>query len=237
MKEKAIEVHDKNVGISILRIICTYLVVRLHSRANWISGEAATELECISVPCFMFLSFYLCNSIFYERNPQILKKRIVRLVAPLFFWNVVCYLLYMLVDCRIIHWRQLIFGVLFGHATELNCPLWYLVTQLFIIVIVFVIYYIFDNNEKAEKVIIGVFICGIGLQYTGVNFYLFRSCVDEVICTFGFCCELLPMAITGMLWGRVENIFEERKKKIIVVLVAIVACIVFRYIPAPEGFG
>lgn len=51
---RTMQVEHKNVGISILRLICAYLVLFLHSRANWggKTVELGLNLLAFHVLCF-----------------------------------------------------------------------------------------------------------------------------------------------------------------------------------------
>lgn len=225
---KKMQAEEKNVGISLLRLMCIYLVIFLHTKARLGGGKNGYEL--IGVPCFMFLSFFLCNRIYYSREAKSLRRRIVRLGAPLVFWNVVYYIFYVIADQTYVDWRQLFYGILFGHATELNQPLWYLTTQLIITIIAFVIYYVTDNDFWAEKILIGIAALCIILQYSGMNLYLFGSCVGEIGYTFGFLAELMPAAVAGLILGRTS-------KHTVSIIVMIAASVITYLFPQISGFG
>lgn len=119
---------------------------------------------------------------------------------------------------------------MFGHAAELDQPLWFLATQLIITVIIFVIYYVVDNDSLAEKILAAIAVFCIVLQYSGMNLYLFGNSIGEIRYTFGFLPEVMPVAIAGLFIGK-------SKKTYYTIIVMVCVCVITYWLPEAQGFG
>jgi len=102
----------------------------------------------LTVPCFMFLSFYLTSKNFDNNDSFFLIKRIKRLEYPIIIWTIIYYIAMSLLSFTLLDWKSIIYSIIFGSSGSLNPVLWFMSTQILITVFFYIIYLMCPDKNK-----------------------------------------------------------------------------------------
>ncbi|MCQ2520936.1 MAG: acyltransferase [Lachnospiraceae bacterium] len=237
--------QKQNPWVSLLRIIMCFIVVCDHFEptSNTIAENFVIQYGNIAVPCFMFLSFYFMGDDIKKNRTDKIKNRILRLYIPIFVWNIIYFgcknIIFVVLGnpTEIIGINSLIEGLLFTHVLGLANQLWFLFSQI-IILIVIVIFLSYAKNDKYQNVML-IFLIAIALfiEYSGVNNNLFGSAAYSVRYPLGRSIECLPYAAAGLLYSwhlKDKNILIKICLLVASTLLAVISRV---YVPTQEGFG
>lgn len=230
---------NHNCWISILRIYMCFMVILLHFAPK--EDYLICYPSMFAVPCFVFLSFFLASNDFYELNWEALRKKVVRLVTPILFWNVVYHLIYNVgrdvltrKTYNITELKKFFINILLNNGDG-NSPyqLWFLTVEVVLVVTIAFAFLIFRNKNV---VLLLLFILSFIYEYTGINYYLFGTAVAEVSSSLGRIIECLPFAVSGILFSRYKDM---RKDLLLFIWFAMLALSLFINInvPQPKGFN
>lgn len=203
-------IKEKNVGISILRIIMCFEVILVH---YWFISDINTlpvylipfeKIRLLAVPVFFIISFMLIGNIMENIDINKIKKRMCRLFIPYVGWALiyffilrVAYLLGISADKP--HGKDLLYQLLTGSSFALDPPLWFHADLIVLTIILFFVFFCIKNTEITITFIgLGTLFC-IYLQYSGINVKFFSEYPIEFKYTFGRIAETLPFAYLGFL--------------------------------------
>ena len=88
---KKIKKKEKNYGISILRVILSFMVVLDHFFDKRIKKKF-THILYYHIPTFFLISFFYTHNYFQTFNIEKIKLRFERLVIPYFFWSLIAFI-------------------------------------------------------------------------------------------------------------------------------------------------
>lgn len=259
MKEKY---GEQNGWISILRIVLCLAVVQEHFSTNYatVAERLFAFIGSIAVPCFMFISFYFAAKDYVNPQLQKMKSRILRLYVPVIFWNFFYFVffdtLYFIIGKKdlMLGPKRLILGCIFSHSPGLPDQLWFLVSQLVLTVIIYLLFFhITDRNDekallvnqnhhlsvrKRRAIVLMIFaVIAIVIQYRGISYKMLQNTAYEVKYPLGRFFECLPYAALGIIYGWVENRLSMLKRILICVAAFILSIISYIDFPIIEDFG
>lgn len=216
----------RNIGIDAVKIAACYAVCSLHFGSTGFARRLA-------VPAFMFLSFYLSRKLFDFPDCASLLRRIKRLSVPYLFWGIA--------------------GIAFAAVGGVNVCARNIFTQLFlgepyaghmwyVASLMIVTFFVFAVERYAPYKVwiyaVAVLLCFV-FQYAGWNHALFGKIAGMERFTLGRTAEMLPLAVAGLTFSRIENIFARRTGLAVLAFVAVAAssAIAMLFTTLPPGFG
>lgn len=215
-----------NTGINILKIIAAFCVVLLHFGDGRVKFS---EVWCFSVPCFVFLSFFLTGKLFNPIDKAKLILRLKRLLLPYWFWGCIYFGLYSIFN-KNFDGNKLFLQLLFGHTV---CPPLYF---LFILIVCTLIIWgsvLVFNKKKNLFLALLAMLC-ILLQYSGMNSLIWNRFGIEISCPFGRLIELYPVAYLGFFFSL---LILERKKLVLLSALFLGIYFLLRIYYPVGGFG
>ena len=82
---------DINIGVNILRVLCSFLVIVVHFGSGEIFHFAMKYYD-FCLPSFFFMAFYFSYRAFSSRNVEKIKERFLKLFYPYFFWPIITFI-------------------------------------------------------------------------------------------------------------------------------------------------
>ncbi len=202
------EKPGKNYGVSLLRTVMCFEVLTCHFlpyRDPPVWELPFHMLKTSAVPGFMVLSFLLCREAVESGSPELLKKRLKRLLCPQIGWAlayfIVCLLLGFVNGEGFIGVGCLLWQLVTGSAPQLNPAMWFQ-ADLIILTAVFSLLFFRVNRRVGEGILLLTGAICLVLQYGKVNFCLFEPLPDEVKYSLGRIVEMWPLAATGICMSR-----------------------------------
>lgn len=198
-----------NVGWMLLRPLICFQVILEHF---WIQGDEIHAwqvpfdyMASLSVPIFVFMSFYFCERHITANEPDYLKNRGWRVAWPLVGWALIYFAV--LGPLRVVRGRQnvpditdMFWQVSTGHSANLNPSMWY---QTVLLVLTIAFFFIFRKRSMQNVWVFVLLISGaIVLEYTGLNEYLFADLRFELKYPLGRIVEMIPFAVIGYACAR-----------------------------------
>jgi surface polysaccharide O-acyltransferase-like enzyme len=229
-----------DINVSLLKMLMSFCVILAHC---WKSKNYHSlfffpfkEMEVYAVPIFMIIAFYYSEYLFVSRNRFLFSNRIIRLLVPHLGWALIYWLYYLLVYKTPV--TELFWQILTGHSTVLNPTMWFQVELILFTLLFFFLFYHLENTA-AISVIIILSIISLVLQFSGINYSLFKDLRPELSYPIGRIAELFPFAAFGFFL-RYFGIFDKLKNHKTTVLLICAPLLVLPYIfrfPRTEGFG
>lgn len=243
-------VKNNNIGISLLKIIMSFCVVLIHYWSDTNHSRILIPFEKIkgyAVPVFMFLSFYLTQKSFLNRDPDYIKKRLFRLLWPQLGWTVIYFSVYSIINLITLevnsntnfHIYDYIWQLFTGHSSEINAAMWYQMV-IVIISVAFIYLFKFASIKTGLMVINILMIISFYFQYSEINYVFFRDLRFELKYPLGRLCEMIPYAALGLTVSYF-NILEKCERLKLLVLICLFVFTGFfmeyewRFLPG--GFG
>lgn len=219
-----------------LRIILCFLVVYRHTytgERTFLVGYLYA-LSTSAVPVFMMLSFYLTAKHIERWDWSYVCERNVRLMIPMWGGAIVSFgLLYPIVDMDI---KNLLFQFFCGKGV--NGPLWFLCIMWVMTNLFFAMsYFLKQKYIYAVYILLGI---SLLLQYTGLNFYVFKNISGEIRGSYGTMMEVVPYACLGILcWKHnlIEPLKEKRYLNLLIIMIVFVEFFIKGSIFNIEHFG
>lgn len=172
------------MSLDYLRVFACFGVVSLHFGLGM-------SCAAMAVPIFMALSIFRGGALFENGDVSALRERIVRLYKPFFFWGLVYFAAYSIVNHEL---NMHIWGLqmLLGAPV---CPALYFIFLLAIFTVL-----LFQLCRSRWKVPMGIALAlsCFALRYNGWNYAVFKNCPFDVRMVLGRFVELLPSALAGM---------------------------------------
>ena len=188
--------QNRNVGISICRLVMSFFVVCCHF--------SYFDMAAYAVPFFMFLSFFLATNIFFEDQYKKVMIKIHRLVIPFWGWGIVYYAFKTVILNEDINRDELVWQLLLGHSVYINQALWYLCDEILIILLFAVVFFLIKKKEYRVLALIALMIISLLFQYTELNYRIFDMMDYTRKYPLGRLAEMLPFACSGLLLGQID---------------------------------
>ena len=218
-KTKAINYDKMNYGFSLLKMLLAFEVVLGHF-CNWKEYDTLLlwpfrELVSLAVPSFVIISFYLMERSILSRNDEKYKTRLIKLLIPQVGWAFIYWFVYLM--CSVLFskdlphsFTDLLWQIFTGHSTTLNATMWY---QVDIIVLTIIYYSIFRklDDRKGYIAIVILTLFAYFMQYSLINYNLFKDLRFELKYPLGRIIEMIPYATIGFSF-KYFNILEKIKK-------------------------
>ena len=190
-----------NYGLSLLRSLICFGVILLHFRGG--GGRFLAPFSYvarISVPCFMFLSFFLVEKHIIVWDVDFVKKRMWRIVYPWIVWAFIYWCTLKTLEVLFCINYQIRFSDLFwqlftGHSSKLNSAMWF----QFDLAVLTVLYLCLFRLSKRVILTCTLFGIALGMQYSGINSWLFGGLRYELKYPLGRLCEMIPYASLGLI--------------------------------------
>lgn len=193
-----------NYGLSVLRVFMCFEVILNHLWSPEIDGKnfwIFLKLRPAAVPVFMIMSFYFMGRHFLDFSGKSFRLRIWRILYPQIGWAIIYFLAYKLYDIisgqNQLQIEDLFLQIIFGHS--INQSMWYQF-DLLIITLVFYAAFRYIPQKITVRLLIGVSICTLIIQYLGISYPLFDSLGDEFKYSIGRLFEVFPYATLGFLF-------------------------------------
>ncbi len=239
----------KKLSFELLRLIMCFEIVLCHlGRSNHpVWQNFFYRLSVYAVDVFMLMSFYLAGKHFcpLDKKMGYLGNRIKQLYSPVVGWTVIYTMAYLL--------AKLVFGLPFGSfpkcviqqlvvCSPMNPPMWF---HFSLIILTIVLYCIFRRIQYHRCIIGGgILLLALILQYTGINYMLFKDFSYEYRYSFGRIVEMIPYATLGIMIsdGNVKwkwDSIDKKKRELIslIILIGIIVLIMTDNVVEIEGFG
>lgn len=216
---KTINYNRINYGFSLLKMLLAFEVVLGHF-CNWKEYDTLLlwpfrELVSLAVPSFVIMSFYLMERSILSRDDDKYKSRLIRLLIPQIGWAFIYWFVYLL--CSVLFGKDLphsisdlLWQLFTGHSVNLNATMWY---QVDIIILTVIYYSIFKklDDKKGFIAVILMTLFAYAMQYSGINYNLFKDLRFELKYPLGRIIEMIPYASIGFTF-KYLNILEKIKK-------------------------
>ena len=191
-----------NLGIEVLRMILCFWVITFH--CSGLNKKYKILNTFFHVPTFMLITFYLSYRIVFSKEIQKLKIRFCRLLLPYIIIPII-YLLVLILKFRkysILKINNLFIDLYLQYLTgyKLYISLWFVENLIIFSIFFRIIYYSFKLDYFFILQLIQIF--SYLLQYNEINIYL--SKYKPHIRSFYLIIEMLPIAITGIMFAHIE---------------------------------
>lgn len=222
---------DKNYGIAILRVLLALMVVidhfyNIHLKKGFI------HILYYHIPTFFLISFYFTYNTFSTYNISKIKSRFERLIIPYIGWNLISWILqniYFYIFKKQCHHKlsDLFHTLLNGHILVL--ALWFQNILILTTIVFTIIVFSFKNEYLLILQIL--FIISYGLQYSGYNYYFFKSHFSVFYYnTYGRFFSTVPNSISGFYIAQHKILDKLKKYKIrTLILSFIILVIISKY--------
>lgn len=210
---KVLDEKKYNIGLELLRVLMCYAVVNTHFWNFWEAfphGGAPWLFRfvnaCIpyAVPVFMLMTFYFSSAHFRAADGAWMRKRLVRLALPFVGWTLVTFVVFKALvplsaefACT---FRDLWLQLLLGTTKALGSQMWFQAVLL-ILTAFFAAFFRLVRAERVAWALSLVCLAAVALEYSGVNFWLFKDGIYEVRNPLGRVIPMLSYACVGLLLG------------------------------------
>ena len=233
---------NNNAWISMLRIFMTFHVVWIHFRP--ISYDSFLDrfllfFVAVPVPAFMFISFFLMEEQLWEGNLLYIKKRIIRLIILVLFWNVIVFIYnnFWNVMVAIFHGKCIGFfsigdmleSILFNKG--LTSQFWFINIQVLIIFTIFLLFKLIGNRKAIILLLVVTFV----YQYSGVNDSVIRAISENIGTVMKRFVGCVPVALCGILYARVMKYKGYREKLVLLGVLLSLSLVTYKIVPLPPG--
>lgn len=203
-----------NLGIQILRMILCFWVITFHYSGK--KNKKKILKTYYHVPTFMFISFYLSNKIYFTQNIIKIKNRLQRLFIPFLIIPIIDIIINNInlsYSKSIINIKKIVFNLLFQYITgyKIYIILWFVHNMLILTIFFEIIFYFF--KEKSLFILIILIIISYWIQYSEINYKIFRKYKKNFLSVFRFA-EMIPIASTGIILGSLNLLKKIEKHKI-----------------------
>ena len=238
---------EKNIGICLARIVFSFLVVCCHFYSSGAWESIVKPLRGMAVPVFFIIAFYFSEqSLSRSLNVKLgLKRRLSRILLPLWFWGAVLAPLY--AATVLLPWngpetilsvaRNVVLQMVFGHVYD--HPLWF----LFVLAILTTLQGLLRQMRLSSRMrlcsLLGLVGVSYWLQYSGLNAGFWNRFDFSVRFPMGRIAECIPFAAAGIILfhsGLVTTI-HDRRTKFLVLATSVVLSWPFECLPWTAGRG
>ena len=193
---------EKNVGLSVLRIVLSYSVICIHfwdAKSSNFLADVVIYLKTYAVPTFMLMSFALCGKMFEENENDRIKKRFVRLIIPQVAWTIIYFVLYLLMDVffgknKISGFEDFWWQLLTGSRQGINQTMWYQIALIWMTALFVCIFKMLKEKSYILLIILSVIV--LCLEYSGALEFIYSWRYEFASLTGRFI-EYIPIATIG----------------------------------------
>ena len=203
--KKTVNYDRINYGFSLLKMLLAFEVVLGHF-CNWKEYDTLLlwpfrELVSLAVPCFVIISFYLMEKSIISRSEEKYKSRLVRLLIPQIGWTFIYWIVYKL--CFIlfnastnVSISDFLWQLFTGHSGNVNPTMWYQILTIILTVLFYSIFRKLDDRKGLLALFLLTLVCYF-LQYSLINYNLFKDLRFELKYPLGRIVEMIPYATIG----------------------------------------
>lgn len=211
---------NKDYGISLLRVILSFMVVIDHFY-NDKNKKKYVHILYYHIPTFFLISFYYNCKTLISFNINKIMLRFKRLILPYFYWNVISFLLN---NIYYYQFKRKCAHTLLDFLQGLLCgklfivALWFQIVLIFTTLISTIIIFLFKNNYLLIFQIL--MIISYRFQYSGENYNFFKKHYNKIyLVTFGRFIDTFPDSITGIFISslKIKNKIYNYKKRTILI--------------------
>ncbi len=196
----------KNYGISILRVLLSFMVILDHFYNHKILKNYL-HLLYYHIPTFFVLSFYYTSNYFIKFDISKIKTRFERIVIPLYCWSFIAFILnniyYYILKHECPHnIYDLFHNLLNGHL--FYSAMWFQIVLILSTLIISIV--VFSVKKYYLLIFQFLMILSYRFQYSGESFsFFYKFFTLHYALTYGRFIDCFPNAITGLMLG-VHNI-------------------------------
>ena len=227
-QKKKVSINNYSYSIAILKIILSYLVIACHF---WLPLNIKIKTRNFSffinkirkcaVPIFMIISFFLTSKHF-NKNSKIW-KRIIRIIYPLEVWAIFHFIIFKITSYlfkfeRNLKFIDLLWLMLLGRNSIIP-QFWYLINLLLLSIFFWILGKFTEKYLNRLSGILLVF--SLIMQYSELNYKLFRNFRAEIHGSVGRIFEMIPYASLGILTSNLGLIKILEKNKIFFIILLI----------------
>lgn len=225
--------NKKDFGISLLRIILSFMVVVDHLGDHKINNKYKNILY-YHIPTFFLISFYYTAKKLISIDINKIKLRFKRLIFPYFVWNIISFILNIIYHYyfnRKCPYRiyDLLIGLLSGRVFIL--ALWFQNVLIFTTLISTIIILLFKSNYLLIFQLL--MILSYRFQYSGENYKFFKKHYENIYSlTYGRFIDTFPCSMTGIFIAsfKIKNKLDSYKFR------CIFLCILFLIFSSKYNF-
>ena len=222
------KVKEKNYGISVLRVILSFMVVMDHFY-NKKRKIKFIHILYYHIPTFFLISFFYTHKTFTSYNIEKIKLRFQRLVIPYISWSIISFILYNIyyyifkINCR--HNLSDFFeNLLNGHVFIL--ALWFQNILIFTTLIMSIVILLF-RNEYLLILLIFIMI-SYACQYSGINYnFFFLNFTSLYSATYGRFLDTFPSFLSGFFIAEFKIMNKQRKYFQIIIIIICMIILIF----------
>lgn len=218
-----------NYGLGILKSLLAFSVVTVHNFNPRTTRNKLiliiTKNRKLHVPSFFIMSFYFLSSKLFALNISLLIKRLSRLFIPYILWPIIVWEINHILNVKYhtnfpdaynILKLQLLWG------SKYMFQFWFQWNIIAITLLFALIISVFGNNSIFFLLLL--FILSYIAQYSGFYLkYIYLKYPNYNRCTISRIFEMIPFGVTGLLFGYYKIINNFKKRKIKVLIIALVA--------------
>lgn len=210
-----------NLGLDILRMILCFWIILLH--CSNVKKEHIYFLygRPIHVPTFVFISFYFFYKNLSSRDISKIILRFQRLLIPYIIWPLIILIInnfFMM----IFHFGQFErkmtlkdFYIQILTGDHYHAIFWYHFNLIFLTLLFTIISLIFKHNFIMALYVLEMI--SFKLHYSQINYNFFIKYNDFIYYSLGPIIEILPIAVIGLTFGKINliNKLNQFRKKVI----------------------
>lgn len=242
-----------NLGLELIRLLMCYAVVATHFWNFWTfypQGGAPWPLVFVNamrpyaVPVFMLMTFFLTSARFLSADGAWFSDRIRRLLVPFVGWTLITFVVFRSLmplsaefTCTL---RDLWLQQLLGTTKALGAQMWFQAV-LVILTVFFGVLFRFVKPQRAVLALTVVFLLAEGMEYSGLNFLLFKDGIYEVRNPLGRIFPMMAYASVGLLLGmakgRADGLSSRVRWSVVTLGFGLVVFLLnFKVFVVPDGF-
>lgn len=237
--------RPKNIGICLARIVFSFLVVCCHFFDGGTGESIVKSFRGMAVPVFFILSFYFTDRA-SQSAPDFnrhMRRRLSRILSPLWFWGSVLAPFYAATVLLSQTGPRRLPAVLLGIVEQLTVghaydpPLWF----LFVLAVLTTSYGLGFKQTRPSKdrsaILLVLLFAAYWLQYSGVNYSLWRRLPFAFKFPIGRIAESIPFAVGGILLNRSKLLARplDTRKTALCLAVSLVLAWPFPVLPWHQG--
>jgi surface polysaccharide O-acyltransferase-like enzyme len=210
-----------NCGLELLRLLMCFAVVATHFwdyHTFYPNNDAPWYLQFVkvmrpyAVPVFMLMTFYLSSEKIIAADGAWLGRRFRRLLVPFVGWTFLTFALFKALTplspkfaCT---FRDLWLQMLLGTTKALGSQMWFQAV-LIILTAFFAVFFRVIRPKVVFSALVLTFLMAVAIEYSGLNFWLFKDGIYEVRNPLGRVFPMLSYACVGLLLGMQKPRFAQ----------------------------
>ena len=244
--DKRNKIHQRNLGIEVLRMFLCFRIVLLHYYKSNNSFILKLKSNRFQVPCFFFISFYFLYPTLSQRNREKLLLRLERLLIPYIIHPIINWLInnamFLLIKFnrynRFLTIIDLLKQIIVGRGIFGIAQLWFHFNLILFTIFFFIFSYVFQYYFLLFFQIIALL--SYSLIYSEANYRFFRKYTDTIQMSLGDLIETFPMAIIAFTLSNInfyQMILKKRKNNLIFSIISLYLISNYKIFSYPKGFS